>query len=77
MAALTAAIQATDWAALRSHPFTGECPTAFDGQELIFEFGVGAGTQRVASCETDIDWTHPLFVALAVALGKFIPLPAG
>jgi hypothetical protein len=77
MAALTAAIQATDWAALRSHPFTGQCPTAFDGQELIFEFGVGAGTQRVASCETDIDWTHPLFVALAVALGKFIPLPAG
>ena len=75
MAALTAAIQATDWAAVRSHPFTGQCPTAFDGQELIFEFGVGAGTQRIASCETDIDWGHPLFVAVGVALGQWVPLP--
>jgi hypothetical protein len=75
LAALTAAIQATDWAALRSRPFTGECPTAFDGQELIFEFGVGTGTQRIASCEVDIDWGHPLFVAVGVALGEWIALP--
>jgi hypothetical protein len=75
MAALTAAIQATDWAALKSHPFTGECPIAFDGQELIFEFGVGTGTQRIASCEVDIDWGNPLFVALGVALGQWVPLP--
>ena len=32
LAALTAAMQATDWAALKSHPFTGECPIAFDGR---------------------------------------------
>jgi len=31
LAALDAAIGTTDFAALRSHPFTGECPTAFDG----------------------------------------------
>jgi hypothetical protein len=75
MAALTAAIQATDWAALRSRPFTGQCPTAFDGQELVFEFGVGTGTQRIASCEVDIDWGHPLFVAVGVALGEWVALP--
>jgi hypothetical protein len=75
LAALTAAIQSTDFAALRSHPFTGECPIAFDGQELIFEFGVGTGTQRLASCEVDIDWGHPLFVAVGVALGQWVPLP--
>jgi hypothetical protein len=75
MAALTAAIQATDFAAIRSHPFTGECPVAFDGQELIFEFSVGTGTQRIASCEVDIDWGHPLFVALGVAIGPWVPLP--
>jgi hypothetical protein len=75
LAALTAAIQATDWAALKSRPFTGECPTAFDGQELIFEFGVGTGTQRIASCEVDIDWGHPLFVAVGVALGEWVALP--
>jgi hypothetical protein len=75
MATLVAAIQATAWAALRAHPFTGERPTAFDGQELIFEFSVGTGTQRIASCEVDIDWANPLFVAVGVALGRWVPLP--
>jgi hypothetical protein len=74
MAALTAAIKATDFAALRSHPFTGECPTAFDGQELIFEISVGAGRERIASCAVDIDWRGPLFVALGIALGRWVAL---
>lgn len=75
MAALTTAVQQTDYAAIKSHPFTGECPVNFDGQELIFEFNVGATTQRIASCEVDIDWGHPLFVAVGVALGEWIALP--
>lgn len=75
MATLTAAIQATDYVALKSHPFTDVCPIAFDGQELIFEFAVGTGTQRIASCEVAIDWGHPLFVAVGVALGAWIPMP--
>jgi len=75
MATLTAAIGATDYAAIRAHPFTGECPVNFDGQELIFEFAAGTGTQRIASCEVDIDWGHPLFVAVGVALGEWIPIP--
>jgi hypothetical protein len=75
MTALTAAIGQTDFAALRAHPFTGECPVNFDGQELIFEFSVGTTTQRIASCEVDIDWGHPLFVALGIALGEWVPFP--
>jgi len=75
MAALTAAVNQADYAAIRSHPFTGECPVNFDGQELIFEFVVGSTTQRIASCEVDIDWGSPLFVAVGVALGQWIPLP--
>jgi hypothetical protein len=75
MATLTAAIAATDFAALASHPFTGECPVAFDGQELIFEIVVRGTTQRLASCEVDIDWGHPLFVAVGVALGEWIAMP--
>jgi hypothetical protein len=75
MAALTAAVNQTDYVALKSHPFTGECPVNFDGQELIFEFVVGSTTQRIASCEVDIDWGHPLFVAVGVALGEWIALP--
>jgi hypothetical protein len=75
MTTLTAAVKGADYALIKSHPFTGECPVAFDGQELIFEFSVGSGTQRVASCEVDIDWGHPLFVAVGIALGEWIPLP--
>lgn len=75
LATLTAAVQAADYSALKSRPFTGECPVNFDGQELIFEFGVGSGTQRIASCEVEIDWSHPLFVAVGVALGEWIPIP--
>lgn len=75
MATLTTAIAATDYAALKAHPFTGECPVAFDGQEHIFEFAVGTGTQRIASCEVDIDWGHPLLAAVGVALGQWVPLP--
>lgn len=75
MAALNAAIAATDFASLKAKPFTGECPIAFDGQELIFEFATLSGTQRLASCEVEIDWGHPLFIAVATALGEWIPLP--
>jgi hypothetical protein len=75
MASLTAAIQATDYTALKSKPFTDECPTNFDGQELIFEFSAAGGTQRVASCQVEIDWGHPLFIAVAAALGEWVPLP--
>ena len=75
LATLTAAVQAADYTTLKARPFTGECPVNFDGQELIFEFGVGAGTQRIASCEVEFDWSHPLFVAVGVALGEWIPVP--
>jgi hypothetical protein len=75
MATLTAAIQATDFVALKSKPFMGECPINFDGQEQIFEFNTVAGTQRIASCEVEIDWGHPLFVAVGAALGEWIALP--
>lgn len=75
MTTLTAAVKGADYASIKSKPFTGECPVAFDGQELIFEFSVGSGIQRVASCEVDIDWGHPLFVTVGIALGEWIPLP--
>ena len=75
MATLTPAVQGADYTSIKSRPFTGVCPVAFDGQEMVFEFAVGAGTQRVASCEVEIDWGHPLFVAVGIALGEWIPLP--
>ena len=51
------------------------CPTAYDGQELVFEFGAPAGVERVESCMVDIDWSAPLFVAVRAAVGTFVSLP--
>jgi hypothetical protein len=75
LAALDAAIRTTDFAALRSHPFTGQCPTAFDGQELIFTFGASSGLERISSCEVAIDYGSPLFVAVSTAIGPFVSVP--
>ena len=74
-AALDAAIQTTDFAAMRAKPFTGECPIAFDGQKQIFEFSVGGSTQRLDSCESELDWSSPLFIAMVGALGEWIQAP--
>jgi hypothetical protein len=75
MTALVAAVGAADFNAIRSRPFTGECPTAYDGQEIILEFHAPSGVQRVASCEVEIDWTSPLFAATVAALSSVVPLP--
>jgi hypothetical protein len=39
------------------------------------EFATAAGVQHIATCQVDVDWGHPLFVALSVALRPFIGLP--
>ena len=75
VAALESAIKLTDFALLRSRPFTGECPTNVDGQEFIFEFAAPGGTERIATCEVEVDYALPLFVAVSTALGPFMPLP--
>jgi hypothetical protein len=75
LAALDAAVRTTDFTALRSHPFTGQCPTAVDGQEVVFEFGAPTGTQRIATCEVDVDLGSPLFLAVSAAVGPYLSLP--
>jgi hypothetical protein len=74
-AALDAAIQATDFDAMRAKPFTGECPIAFDGQKQVFEFSVGGTIQRLDSCESELDWSSPVFIAMVAALGEWIQAP--
>ena len=68
LALLDGTIKTADFAAVRSRPFTGECPVNFDGQEVIYEFGAPGGVERIASCETEIDPDHPLFKAVELAL---------
>jgi len=68
LVALDRTVRTTDFAVVRSRPFTGECPVAFDGQEFIYEFGAPGGVERIATCETEIDPNHPLFAAMSAAL---------
>ena len=70
LSALDEAIKTTDFAAVRAVPFRGECPVNVDGQEQIYEFAAPGGTQRIASCETEIDPNHPLFAAIDAAMGS-------
>jgi hypothetical protein len=74
VAALDAAIVAADFDAIRARPFAGDCPTAFDGQEVVYEFGAPGGTQRIASCETEIDPDSPVFATVNAAL-KAVAIP--
>ena len=50
--ALLRAIRTLDLASLRAHPFTGTCPTAYDGMESIYRFR--GFSQPVASCTYDV-----------------------
>jgi len=67
--ALMTEIAQADFAALKSHSFTGTCPIAYDGQETIYVFATPSGAQRIASCEVVVDPTAPLFLAVAAAMG--------
>jgi hypothetical protein len=50
--ALLRAIGALDLAYLRTHPFRGTCPTAYDGSETIYRFRGFSTTIR--SCTYDV-----------------------
>jgi hypothetical protein len=75
VAAIDAAIRLTDFAELRTHPFTGECPVNFDGQEVVYEFSAPTGIERIESCQVEVDPGAPVFMAVATALGAYVPLP--
>ena len=70
--ALRVEVEQADYLKIRSKPFTGTCPIAFDGQETIYTFHVTTGDREIASCTVAIDAADPLFVAVDAAL-KFGP----
>jgi hypothetical protein len=72
---LRTAIDSTDFEAIRSRPFLGTCPTAFDGQELVYTIATPNGAERIASCDVEVDPGAPLFIAVHAILGASIPAP--
>jgi hypothetical protein len=72
---LTDLIASTDFAAIRANAFTGTCPVAFDGQEVVIELTTSSGVERIESCVTEVDLDHPLFEAVAGVLEDFVTIP--
>ena len=66
-APLLAAIDAAEWGSGSLGPFTGECPTAYDGSE-VFYAALDPGSLdtkiELASCADDIDQSNPVVMAL-------------
>lgn len=66
-AALVQQVEQADFDELSSRPFTGTCPIAFDGQELIYTFHTDQGDRVLESCTVEIDATSPLFQTIEQA----------
>lgn len=55
-------INNADFVTMKSKKFTGDCPTANDGQEVTYTFYTRKGVEVIASCQVAIDGKSPLFV---------------
>jgi hypothetical protein len=66
--ALQVEIERANYRLILSQPFTGTCPTAYDGQQLVYTFHVSTGDRTVDTCKVAIDPNHPLFVAVSAVL---------
>ncbi len=76
MGTLGTLVATTNFGIIKSRPFTGECPTNFDGQEIVYTFATVTGTETIATCEFEIDPGLPLFAAVNAALVAVDVLPA-
>lgn len=63
-ARLVELVEAADWNAITARPFTGECPTAWDGQELVYTFWPAGGEVTIASCAVQVDPGQEPFATL-------------
>jgi hypothetical protein len=64
LAAIDAAIKATDFGVMRLRRSTERCAVDVDGQEVIYDFSAPTGIERIRSCETQIDPQHPAFATV-------------
>jgi hypothetical protein len=54
-------IKKTNFEDLHKNKFTGTCPTAYDGSELIYSFSTAHGEEVLDSCKEMLDQQNPLF----------------
>ena len=71
--ALPHATSAADFEAVRVRGSTEICPTAYDGQEIIYVFHRSGGDERMSTCEYVLEWELPPFpqaLAILDAVGR-------
>jgi hypothetical protein len=61
---LRSLVEGTNYEGMRRFPFTGTCPTAYDGTQYIYEFYVHGKVEILDMCKTNINYDDPLFVSL-------------
>ena len=66
--ALSDAIARADFDAVSIRGSTEICPTAYDGQEVIYTFHAPGGDERMSTCEHVIEWDLPPFPRLLAIL---------
>jgi hypothetical protein len=73
VASLKAEVAKLNFAQLKSRPFIGTCPIAYDGQEHIYTFfdANGAQAQVLASCTYDLDETQGVFKLMWELVTKY------
>ena len=64
LSTLQTLIATTDFEIVKSRKFTGDCPTAYDGQETIYMFSAPGGPETIESCTVAIDSSSPLFATV-------------
>jgi hypothetical protein len=57
-------IKQADFKAIKSKPFTGTCPIAFDGIEIVYLFQTSRGIEEISTCKYAIDGKSSLFQQL-------------
>ena len=70
---LASLIGSADFTALAAPPFTGVCPTAYDGAERIYVFASADGPVTLAGCQVEIDHAAPLIELVDTIVGTGQP----
>jgi hypothetical protein len=68
---LVTQIDRADLAAVTSRPFTGTCPSAYDGQEITFTFSTAATSEVIPGCTYAIDAAAAPFSTALALLAKY------
>ena len=70
--ALSDAIARADFDAVRILGSTEICPTAYDGQEVIYTFHAPGGDERMSTCEHVLEWNLRPFPELLAILNPLM-----